>query len=184
MIRLLQLEDLPTLQRIAQDTFLESFGAENKPQDIQDYLEEKMSLKHLHQEMQNPESAFYGIPAQAGLCAYLKLNWGQAQSEKMDALALEVERIYVRATHQGQGLGQVLFDKALEFARLRNASYLWLGVWEKNLKAMHFYQKQGMQKFGEHNFLLGEDLQTDCLMKLELNHQKTNIPFHSASHNS
>jgi ribosomal protein S18 acetylase RimI-like enzyme len=46
---------------------------------------------------------------------------------------------------------------------------IWLGVWEKNHNAIGFYTKNGFITFDKHLFLLGDDQQTDLLMKLEIN---------------
>ena len=45
---------------------------------------------------------------------------------------------------------------------------VWLGVWEKNFRAIRFYKKYGFKKFGQHKFLLGNDLQTDYLLEMDL----------------
>jgi ribosomal protein S18 acetylase RimI-like enzyme len=69
---------------------------------------------------------------------------------------------------QGQKAGQLLFDKALQIARERNAAYMWLGVWEKNTKAIAFYIKNGFIQFNSHIFRVGDEDQTDIMMKLIL----------------
>ena len=68
----------------------------------------------------------------------------------------------------GQMVGQLLFDKAIEIAKLANASYVWLGVWEKNPRAINFYKKNGFVEFDRHIFKLGDDEQTDFMMRLDL----------------
>ena len=88
-----------------------------------------------------------------------------AQTELKDEISLEIERIYVKKAHQGKKVGQVLFERALETARLQNKTYLWLGVWEENLKAIRFYEKNGFVAFDKHIFKFGEDEQTDIMMK-------------------
>lgn len=40
-----------------------------------------------------------------------------------------------------------------------------LGVWEHNHRALRFYEKNGFIAFGTHIFQLGNDQQTDILMK-------------------
>jgi ribosomal protein S18 acetylase RimI-like enzyme len=62
-------------------------------------------------------------------------------------------------------VGQLLYDQALETAQSLNKSYLWLGVWEENLRALNFYRKNGFVEFGSHTFSLGEEDQTDLMMK-------------------
>lgn len=75
---------------------------------------------------------------------YLKLNFGQSQTELKDEKALEIERIYVLKEFHGKKIGQILYDKALEVAKDRKADYVWLGVWEENPRAISFYRKNGL----------------------------------------
>jgi len=57
---------------------------------------------------------------------------------------------------------------SLEIARKKQKQFIWLGVWEKNKRAIDFYTRWGFEKFGEWDFLLGNDLQRDWLMKKAL----------------
>ena len=99
---------------------------------------------------------------------YLKLNFGQSQTELKDDKALEIERIYVLQEYHGKKAGQLLYDKAIEVARNKNMDYVWLGVWEENHRAISFYKKNGFTEFDKHIFKLGDDEQTDIMMKLQL----------------
>ena len=162
------LAELEELQQIGRQTFNEAFGADNSPKNMQKYLSEKFSKEQLTQEINHPDSEFYLSSVGHKAVGYLKVNHGQAQTELKDQQALEIERIYVLQEFQGKKVGQLLFDKALEVARQKNASYVWLGVWEKNPRAIRFYQKNGLKVFDRHIFMLGDDEQIDILMKLEL----------------
>jgi ribosomal protein S18 acetylase RimI-like enzyme len=73
--------------------------------------------------------------------------------------------IYVKSAYHGKKIGQLLYEKALELARLQNKAYLWLGVWEENLKAIRFYEKNGFIAFDKHVFRFGGDEQIDVMMK-------------------
>jgi ribosomal protein S18 acetylase RimI-like enzyme len=99
---------------------------------------------------------------------YLKLNVGASQTEVKDNDAIEIERIYVLKSFQGKRVGQLLFDKAIQIAKEQNAEFVWLGVWEENKKAIQFYTKNGFVEFDQHVFVLGDEAQTDIMMKLEL----------------
>ena len=96
---------------------------------------------------------------------YMKINFGASQSDLQDFEALELERIYVDSNQLGKGIGQLLLDKAIEIARKAGLIYIWLGVWEHNLKARRFYTKNGFVQFDQHIFTLGNDDQTDLLLK-------------------
>jgi len=97
---------------------------------------------------------------------YLKLNWGNAQTEKTTENTLEIERIYVVKEYQGKKIGNILIQKSIEIGKSKNIDYLWLGVWNKNTKAIKFYKNNGFLPFNKHEFLLGTESQVDIMMKL------------------
>lgn len=99
---------------------------------------------------------------------FLKINFGNAQTEQKCENSLEIQRIYVLKTAKGRGIGSSFMSLAQEIAREKNLSCIWLGVWEHNEKAKEFYAKKGFYKFGEHIFTLGSDQQIDFLMKKDL----------------
>lgn len=167
-IRIISSKDLDELQRVSRQTFHETFATVNSAENMAKYLEEELSTAKLSAELANPDSAFYFAEENNEVIGYLKLNFGQAQTELKDGKAVEIERIYVLAAHQGKQIGQLLYQQALKAANEINAEYVWLGVWEENQKAINFYRKNGFVEFNKHIFYLGDDAQTDIMMKLEL----------------
>ncbi|WP_324670504.1 GNAT family N-acetyltransferase [Hymenobacter sp. GOD-10R] len=162
------LSDLDRLQQIGRQTFFETFAASNSEQNMQTYLAEGFSSEKLTAELREPHSAFYFAEQAGRVIGYLKVNTGPAQTEQQAAHALEIERIYVLHEFHGQRVGQQLYEQALTLAQQAQAEYVWLGVWEENPRAIRFYQKNGFVEFDKHVFKLGDDVQTDILMKLDL----------------
>ena len=167
-IRQISIHDLPALQTIGRKTFAETFAASNSEENLARYLAEGFSEEKLATELKNESSAFYFAEEEDKILGYLKVNVGEAQNEPQDPDALEIERIYVLQEFHGKGVGLMLYEQALSIAHEQNAPYIWLGVWEENPRAIRFYHKQGFKKFDQHIFQLGEDAQTDILMKLNL----------------
>ncbi|MCO6491931.1 MAG: GNAT family N-acetyltransferase [Phaeodactylibacter sp.] len=167
-IRLAEAPDLPALRDIARLTFAEAFSARNTASDMDKYLDESLSLEKLAAELAHPESLFFFAEFNGRVIGYLKVNWGKAQTESLPEFALEIERIYVLAEYHGKSVGKKLFEKAFQLAQQKKMEAIWLGVWEENTKAIRFYRKHGFVEFGKHLFRLGEDEQTDVLMKLKL----------------
>ena len=161
----LTVSDVSILRGIARDTFIETFSEANKAEDMDRYLAENFSEDQLARELSNPESFFYAAEVNGHVVGYLKLNTAHAQTEPQAADALEIERIYVLSNYHGGGVGQALYHHARSVAEDRKASYVWLGVWEHNHRALRFYEKNGFTAFGTHIFQLGNDQQTDILMK-------------------
>ncbi len=164
-VRKISLNDLEQLQQIGRQTFLETFSASNSQENMSKYLEDGFSSDKLTAELNNAASEFYFAELDNTAIGYLKLNTGQSQTEMKDDTALEIERIYVLQEFHGKKVGQILYDKALEVANQLNSGYVWLGVWEENPRAISFYKKNGFVEFDKHMFKLGDDEQTDIMMK-------------------
>ncbi len=167
-IKKVTIEELQVLQDISRQTFSETFSATNTEADMQQYLDESFSAGKLAAELSNPDSEFFFAWAGGSVIGYIKLNFDSAQTEIKDSRGMEIERIYVGRKFQGMHAGQVLFKKSLERAKDSKLAYIWLGVWEKNERAIAFYKKNGFRVFGTHLFRLGQDEQTDLMMKLQL----------------
>ncbi|GIV43821.1 MAG: N-acetyltransferase [Bacteroidia bacterium] len=168
-IRKVTTNDLEELQKIGRLTFYETFASGNTEENMNKYLDEAFSFTKLTTELSDNNAEFYFATLDNKVIGYLKLNFGQSQTELQDNKAVEIERIYVLKEYHGKGVGQLLLDKAIKIARQKNAEYVWLGVWEKNPRAINFYKKNGFVEFDKHIFKLGNDEQTDIMMKLKLN---------------
>lgn len=160
------------LQQIGRQTFHETFAEDNTTENMKYYLETAFAHEQLLKEINDPDSAFFIARVKGRAIGYLKINSEAAQNEPQSKRSLEIERIYVLQEFQGKKVGQLLFQKALEIAYEHQVEYLWLGVWEKNQKAIRFYEKNGFIPFDTHLFILGDDEQTDILMKLVLGDNK------------
>ncbi len=167
-IRQCTFEDLYKLQEISYETFNETFKHQNSPENMNAYLEKAFNVKQLEKELSNVSSQFYFVYFHNEIAGYLKVNTNDAQSEEMDDDSLEIERIYIKSTFQKRGLGKYLLDKAMEIAIEQNKRIVWLGVWEKNEKAIAFYQKMGFVQTGIHSFYMGDEEQTDFIMSKTL----------------
>lgn len=164
-IRRIGVESVEVLQKIALQTFFETFSEVNSAENMQMYLDENLSLEKLRKELEHPESLFYIAYQSKQPIGYLKVNTGNAQTELKEKGGFELERIYVLYEFQGQSIGFKLFEKAKELFLHGGFDYFWLGVWENNTKALTFYRKLGFIEFDKHIFKLGEDEQIDLLMK-------------------
>lgn len=160
--------DLITLQALSRSTFDTAFRHLNTPENMAAYLDSAFDTEKLRAELLDAQSEFYFLYAGDVLAGYMRLNEGAAQSDLHDPASLELERIYVTADFQGGGLGGALMDKAMELARLRGKAYIWLGVWEKNERAIAFYMSHGFEVFDRHTFILGDEVQSDFMMRKNL----------------
>ena len=170
-IEKVSLSEIQALKAIAEKTFLDTYASQNTEEDMAKYLADHFNLKLLGKEVNSTDSAYYFAKIENEIIGYFKLNYGQAQTELIDESAVEIERIYATKAYHCKGLGKLLFENSVQIAKKRNAPYIWLGVWDKNARAIRFYEKCGFAEFDRHVFMLGNDKQTDLMMKLELNNK-------------
>ena len=167
-IRKINVQEIYSLQLLGKQTFTETFAAFNSAENMVKYVTEGFSIEKLESELNNIDSEFYFAEENNTPIGYLKLNFGNNQTELKDHKALEIERIYVLKEYHGKSVGQLLYQKAIEVAKNKHVDYVWLGVWEENKRAINFYSKNGFKAFDTHLFVLGDEAQTDIMMKLVL----------------
>jgi ribosomal protein S18 acetylase RimI-like enzyme len=162
------LNHIDALVEISRNTFINAFEKQNNPIDFYKYLNKTLNKEALEKELSNPNISFYFLRIENTTVGYFKLNEADAQIETFNALSIELERIYVIEEFQSKKLGEVMLKHAIQISKDKKVKFLWLGVWEKNVKAIKFYNHFGFKKFGSHDFYLGNDKQVDLLMRLNL----------------
>lgn len=175
-VRYATLSDAARLSEFGAMTFREAFEADNTPHDMARYLAETFTPERQAAELADPAGAVLlashlgasGEADAAELLGYAHLVSGPAPEAVQGPAPIELRRFYVARAWHGRGVAQALMDAALEAARARDALTLWLGVWERNPRAVAFYAKYGFRRVGEHTFVLGEDEQTDWLLARSL----------------
>ncbi len=167
-IRKVKPSEAQQLREIAMATFIATYGAHNSAANMERYLAQNFNPEQVTRELENSECEFFFAELSGKVVGYIKLNQGTAQTETVLDHAIEIERIYIIEEYQGKNLGRKLLDRVKELAKKRRIKTIWLGVWENNPKAIGFYEKNGFVTFDKHVFKLGEEDQTDFLMKFEL----------------
>lgn len=161
-------KDLNFLREISYNTYNETFKDSNTESNMKDYLNKAFSMEKIKEEFSNKASHFYFIYADEKLAGYLKLNEGTSQTEINDKDSIEIQRIYILNEFHGKTLGSALMHKSIEISKEMGKKYIWLGVWEHNEKALRFYEKNGFYVTGHHSFFMGDDEQTDLIMRKDL----------------
>ncbi|MCB0575174.1 MAG: GNAT family N-acetyltransferase [Saprospiraceae bacterium] len=159
-------EDLETLRALAERTFRDAWQDDNTPENFETYCSRKFSAERFREEYEQPGSEFYLGTVDEKPVAYIKLNLHTSPAEFPDiSPAIQLERIYVLQGFQAHQFGARLLEFSEDRAVKTGAQWLWLGVWQKAPRAIGFYEKNGFEIFGVETFWLGDDPQTDWLMK-------------------
>jgi len=156
--------DAELIADISAETFYESFAAQNTREDMEKFLTEKFSKEILVAQVGIPGHIFLLAYTDDQPAGYVFLKDTTAETVQ-DENAIEISRIYARGSFIGKGIGKALMEAAIAQAKILKKDSIWLGVWEHNQRAIQFYTSFGFIKFGEHDFVLGNDVQRDWLMK-------------------
>lgn len=167
-IRTATVEDAVLIAEISHQTFYETFAADNRQEDMDKFLNEQFTKGKLMLEVGARENTFLIAYAENEVAGYVKLRDAQVPFSLKSRNALEIARIYSMTHLIGRGVGRALMQASLELAKERGKEVVWLGVWERNTRAIDFYTRWGFYKFDETDFLLGDDVQRDWLMRKEL----------------
>ena len=157
-------EDAALIAKLSRQTFYETFADSNTTSDMDKFMNEQFNNEVLMEEVETPGSIFYLAYENDQPVGYIRLRNGDNHPEFKGASSIEIARIYAIKKSIGKGVGRELMLKCIDIAQEMNRDIIWLGVWEKNERAIAFYQKWGFEKFAEHEFVLGNDVQTDWLM--------------------
>lgn len=159
-IRTAAAADAELIADLSRETFYDAFIADNRKEDMDRFMNEQFTKESLMKEVGAPGNIFFLAYADDTVMGYARLRENQAEKDK-----IEIARIYNKTSAIGKGIGKSLMLACIEAARQLNKKIIWLGVWEKNQRAIDFYTKFGFEKYDKHDFLLGDDLQKDWLMK-------------------
>ena len=156
------------LSELGAKTFYDTFAKDNTPEDMALYLKNSFSPEIQFAELSTPENIFLILEGENAPIGFAQLIMDSREESIQGMKPLEVRRIYVAQEYVGKGVGKELMLASVEEARQRGCDCVWLGVWEKNSRAIAFYKKWGFQEIGTHVFKVGNDPQTDFIMELKL----------------
>ena len=158
-------KDAEVIARLSRQTFYDAFAADNTKENMDKFMQEQFSKEELMKEVTDMNGIFFLAYDEDNAVGYVRMREGEKYAEFKNAPSIEIARIYALQSAIGKGVGSALIKLCIETAKELNKKILWLGVWEHNKRAIDFYSKWGFEKFGEHTFVLGDDPQTDWLMK-------------------
>lgn len=157
-------EDAALLATVGARTFRDAFATQNDPADMTNYLQTAFTAEKMLQELEEPSALFFLAELEEEAVGYTKVRAVKQPDCIPDTYPLELERIYVDQHVVGKGVGAALMQAAISAGQQQDYNTIWLGVWKENQAAISFYQKWGYEIVGEHEFVIGTDVQHDYIM--------------------
>ncbi|HLX92484.1 MAG TPA: GNAT family N-acetyltransferase [Puia sp.] len=168
-IRVATSADAAMIADLSRRAFQDAFGQFNSPDNMEKFLNGEFERENLTNQVGSQGNTFFIATADNRIIGYARLCESVNPPGIGEFNAVEISRIYVEQEAIARGIGSRLMQACISEARKRRKEVIWLGVWEHNPRAIAFYRKFGFERFGKHVFMLGDDPQTDWLMKRELN---------------
>lgn len=167
-IRYGTIDDAGMLSELGARTFYDAFAKDNTPENIAAYLNASFSSEIQFNELSDPDNIFLIAESESIPIGYAQLILNSKDESINRNKPLEIRRIYASQEYLGRGVGKELMKATISEARQCGCDCVWLGVWEKNQRAIDFYKKWGFREVGTHQFSVGDDPQNDYVMELEL----------------
>jgi len=164
IIRKANLSDAKQLFLLAETTFRETFGGQNTAEDMDLHCRLNYSETVQAREISAPDMTTFLSEDGQGLVGFAQLRWGAAPKCVLAKSPAEIQRLYVAREWHAKGVAHGLMDACLDESKIRGFDGVWLGVWERNPRAISFYKKFGFVEVGAHVFPLGRDPQRDIIM--------------------
>lgn len=168
VIRKAKQSDALSLAGLAERTFRDTFEAANSRENMVLHCESHYSEVIQLREILDPGIETLVCDHSGSLIGFAQLRWAQPPDCIKAERPAEIQRLYVSKEWHGKGVAQNLMAASISKAEEGNADHVWLGVWERNPRAIAFYKKLGFSEVGGHVFVLGIDPQRDIIMIREL----------------
>jgi ribosomal protein S18 acetylase RimI-like enzyme len=168
-LRRARASDSAALAELAEATFRDAFGDSNTPENMDLHCAASFGADIQGRELSDPGIMTTVADSHGRLVGFTQLRPLHGSKSVSFAHPAELKRIYVAREWHGKGLARELMDNVLEESARAGCDGVWLGVWEKNARALAFYRKCGFEAVGEHSFSVGHDLQRDLILARRAN---------------
>ena len=162
--------DAVMLAALGARTFHDTFGPDNRPEDMAAYMAQAYGEAQQRRELLSSDGVVLigevdGAPAAYAYVRRAAPRPGVDQPASVPpGGTVEIARFYVDTPFHGRGIANAMMDAAIAEAVRRGGATIWLAVWERNARAIRFYEKSGFVDIGSQTFQLGGDLQHDRVM--------------------
>jgi diamine N-acetyltransferase len=128
-------EDLPTIQGLLLETWLDAYSPFIPREDVTGYLHQQYSTEKFEALYADPDVTGLVAEVDGAVAGYAKLYDARAEQR------FYLHQLYILPAKQGLGVGHLLMAGAEQRALELGADRIWLGVMVKNTRAVAWYKK-------------------------------------------
>ncbi len=164
VFRLGEPEDAADLSKLAGKLFVQTYAGKIPAKELELYVTENFRCSKQLAELQDNTVTTLVVEHAGDLVGYAQVRKRAIPVEIDSNVVMELSRIYMDKFCHGQGIGKQLLIKVMDVLETLSCEQIWLGVWEKNLRAISFYKKHGFSVVGTQKFYIGNESYNDFVM--------------------
>ncbi|WP_439544746.1 GNAT family N-acetyltransferase [Sandarakinorhabdus sp.] len=159
--------DGAVLGGIARATFIDTFGTLYKLDDLAVFLEQGNDAAYAA-ELADPDIEVRFAETGGTPIGFCKISKLLLPAPDPAPNAAELRQLYVYKPWHGLGLADELTRWAMDRARARGASEIWLSVFTANTRARRFYARHGFAEIAPYAFMVGTQADEDIMCRAKL----------------
>jgi GNAT superfamily N-acetyltransferase len=164
LIRHATFDDVDLLCRLGATTFRETYRLVSDAVEIEDYVAEHFTPARVEAWLRHPRARTLLAFAASAPAGYAHVRAAPVPECVADRQAIELSRLYLLPSAQGAGLGAALIEAAFAQAAALGGRTVWLGAYDRNVKALGFYARRGFVQAGTHEFEFGGRVYADPVL--------------------
>jgi ribosomal protein S18 acetylase RimI-like enzyme len=161
-------QDAAPLAAFATRAFWDTYRDIDEPADIASYVSEHFTADALSTVIGDPTSTTLLAEIGAQLVGYAQLRIGEPPACVSGPAPIELARLYLSSELIGRGYGSTLMLAVQAKAKSLGGQTLWLGVYDRNVRAVRFYERFGFTNVGGKEFLFGGHVYVDPIYSVRL----------------
>ncbi len=172
-VRRARIEDAGIVAAVAAETFELACPPGTAPEAIAAFIAEHLSEQRFAGYLASPERTVLLADVDGEIAGYSMLVAADPADPEVAAVVTarptaEISKCYVRANFHGLGVSTALMERSIAAADEAGAITVWLGVNQRNSRAIRFYEKSGFRRVGTKHFLVGDELHDDFVLERPL----------------
>lgn len=157
-------DDAATLAQIGAEAFTTAYAADLPLERLAAFAAETFAEARVAADLAEQPGCYLLLEVEGEAAGLAQLRDGPPPRGVTGPRPVELSKIYLLEKWIGRGLGTALMQASVDEARRRGYATLWLGVWERNPRAIAFYHKWGFVEAGDVAFRFGGEIQRDLIM--------------------
>lgn len=152
------------LAQLAERFFRDTFGTLNTAEDMDVHARKHYGPDKQLRELEDPSLGYLIAEVDGKAAGFAMIGEPRSESCARFERPVELFRFYIDNEWHGKGIAVPLMQECYAEARARGGRTVCLNVWQKNPRAIRFYEKVGYRIEGTQPYVLGNDVQTDWVM--------------------